>query len=104
MGTMTNLKIAEWQEKTGIEEATGERLEILTALSHAAYHAIKIIEKEICGIRDGDGAWYGSDAMGGITRELTELGRRLNEYDTQQWRKANPNCDAGDWADIDSLW
>ena len=32
-----------------------------------------VIELERSGIRDGDGCWHGSDAMGGIVREMAEL-------------------------------
>jgi hypothetical protein len=104
MGTMTDLQIAEWQEKTGIKPATGERLEILTALSHAAYDAIKIIELEISGIRHGDGAWHGADVIGGMISRFAELGRRLDDYHTQALRKADPNFDAGYQPTFDSLW
>jgi hypothetical protein len=77
MGSLTDANIAAWQEACGIEPATGERAAILQALSQAAFDAIKIIELEQSGIRDGDGYWHGSDVIGAMTGDLMELCRRL---------------------------
>jgi hypothetical protein len=60
-----------------VEPASGERAEILSDLSNAAFEAIKIIELERSGIRDGDGYWHGSDVIGGITGNLIRLSERL---------------------------
>jgi len=62
-----------------IEPASGKRAKILEALSKAAFEAIKIIELERSGIRDGDGYWDGSDVIGRMTDDLTNLCRRLRE-------------------------
>jgi hypothetical protein len=77
MGQMTDFQIARWQEKAGIKPATGEHARILNNLSNAAFEAIKIIELERSGIRDGDGYWHGGDVIGGMCRDLTELCERL---------------------------
>jgi hypothetical protein len=68
-------------EATGITAATGERAETLRALSDAAFEAIKIIELERSGIRDGDGFWHGADVIGHITGRLADLCERLMEKD-----------------------
>jgi hypothetical protein len=73
MGQMRNMAIAAWQERAGIKEATGARRELLEELSQAAFELIKVIELERSGIRDGDGCWSGSDAMGGQVREMADL-------------------------------
>jgi len=77
MGMRTDFEIAEWQKKAGIKPATGEQEEILLALSRAAFEAIKIIELERSGIRDGDGFWHGGDVIGHMTSDLTERCARL---------------------------
>jgi hypothetical protein len=71
---MTNITIA---NSAGLEPVRGERAEILRALSQAAFEAIKIIELEKSGIRDGDGCWHGSDVIKGMTSDLTTLCERL---------------------------
>ena len=73
MGMSTTLKIAEWQKERGIDPATGQHLENLEALSQFAYGLIKVIELEKSGIRDGDGSWHGSDVIGAMCANGTEL-------------------------------
>jgi hypothetical protein len=90
----TQAAIAAWQKATGIEPATGERAEILHRLSNACFEAIKIIELERSGIRDGDGCWHGSDVVGGITGDLIRLCQRLNADSTRRW-PAPPPDEAG---------
>jgi hypothetical protein len=63
---MTDLRITAWQKEHGIEPATGEHLRNLEALSRFAYALIQIVELEKSGIRDGHGAWSGSDAYCGF--------------------------------------
>jgi hypothetical protein len=63
-------------EQTGIEPATGERARLLDELSQAALEAIKIVELERSGIRDGDGYWH-ADVIGGMTGDLNKLCERL---------------------------
>jgi hypothetical protein len=84
MGSGANAAIAAWQQNAGIEPASGVRAEILEALSKAAFEAIKIIEIERSGIRDGDGYWHGSDVIGHMTADLIELCHRLNSFDKEQ--------------------
>jgi hypothetical protein len=79
MGIRTESRIAAWQKAAGIVEAKGEYARILTELSQAAFEAIKIIERELSGIRDGDGYWHGSDVIGGTTSDLITLCNRLME-------------------------
>lgn len=77
MGRMKDLEIANRQKAAGIEEATDGRARILLALSGACFEAIKIIELEKSGIRDGDGCWHGSDVIGLMCSNLTELSAKL---------------------------
>jgi hypothetical protein len=81
MGSFTDANLRAFAEETGIKPATGERAEILEALSQAAFAVIKVIELERSGVRDGDGFWYGSDAFGATLRYLVELYARLDAYD-----------------------
>jgi hypothetical protein len=73
MGRLTDFEIASWQEAAGIEPASGDRARTLDDLSKAAFEAIKIIELERSGIRDGDGRWRGSDVIDAMTRDLIRL-------------------------------
>jgi hypothetical protein len=77
MGTMSDMQTAEWQEAAGIKPATGERASLLSKMSNTAFDLIRIIEREMSGIRDGDGGWHGSDVMGGVTSDLADL---IEEY------------------------
>ncbi len=78
MGRVTDFITAEWQEEHGIEPATGEYLKLLNQLSEYAYDLIKTIELEKSGIRDGDGAWHGSDVIGGLREAGNDLLGRLD--------------------------
>ncbi len=74
---MTEMTEQEWRaevkrRKADIEPATGDYAKALNQLSEAAYKAIKIIELERSGIRDGDGFWHDGEHMfshviGGLT-------------------------------------
>jgi hypothetical protein len=79
MGSYTDAKIAKWQEQAGIRPARGELAKVLCELSDAAFELIKVIECERSGIRDGDGFWSGSDAMGGTADDVIELCLRLRD-------------------------
>ena len=70
MGQMTDAKIAGWQKWADIDPATGEYREKLEKISQAAFELIKVVELERSGIRDGDGYWYGSDAMCGTMQDI----------------------------------
>jgi len=73
MGQMRNATIENWPQHSGIKEATGDRRNLLQQISDMAVELIKVIELERSGIRDGDGYWSGSDAMGGTARRMAEL-------------------------------
>ncbi len=77
MGQMTDARIAAWQETHGIEPATGDRAEKLRELSRLAYELIRVIELEISGIRDGDGAWHGSDPLDGTVLQISDCWQRF---------------------------
>jgi hypothetical protein len=81
MGSRTDANLAAFQEMTGIKPATRERAEILRRLQDTAFEAIKIIELERSGIRDGDGCWHGSDVVGGTISNLVSLCNQLNGID-----------------------
>ena len=87
MGSLTDARIADWQEQAGIKPSTGERARILEALSQAAFDAIKIIELERSGIRDGDGCWHGSDVIGGMTGDLVRMCEQLSTHDRTEWER-----------------
>jgi hypothetical protein len=73
MGQMTQARIAAWQKAAGIKPAIGGYGAALRDLSNAAFEAIKVIELEQSGIRDGDGCWHGSDVIGRVTGALISL-------------------------------
>ena len=50
---------------------------LLRQLRDAASHAIEVIDKELSGIRDGDGRWHGSDVVRGITNDLIGLCQQI---------------------------
>jgi hypothetical protein len=83
MGMRTDMEIAGWQQASGIQPASGKRHEILEALQNACFEAIKILELEKSGIRDGAGFWIGSDVIGHVTQELAELCYRLRKCDEE---------------------
>ena len=76
-----NLKVLEFQDRTGINPATGERALRLIAMSKHAYDLIEILAVEQAGIRDGDGHWYGGDPIHGTIHQLVELEREDKRLD-----------------------
>ena len=90
MGSLTDAKTEAWQKECGIEPATGERAKLLRALQRAAFEAIRIIELEHSGIRDGDGCWHGSDVIGHMTSDLTDLCQRLMQNYDEEWKAKHP--------------
>ena len=90
MGSLTDAKTEAWQKECGIEPATGERAKLLRALQQAAFEAIRIIELEHSGIRDGDGYWHGSDVIGHMTSDLTDLCQRLMQNYDEEWKAKHP--------------
>jgi hypothetical protein len=79
MGQMTDAKIAAWQEAHGIGPATGDSAKKLRELSGLAYELIRMIELEISGIRDGDGAWHGCDPLDGTVRQISDCWQRFKD-------------------------
>ena len=75
MGQMRNYMIREFQDRAGIEPATGQRAAVLSDMSKRAYELIQVIALEQAGIRDGDGYWGGCDPIAGIVDELVKLER-----------------------------
>ena len=63
MGSITDMKIAMWQERAGLTPATPKRAGALDRLQAIAVDLIKVCELEKSGIRDGDGHWYGCDPV-----------------------------------------
>ena len=85
MGQITDQIIRDFQERAGIEPATGRRAARLSDMSKLAYDLIQVIALEQAGIRDGDGQWHGSDPVAGIVHELAKLERE----DLAAWRAAS---------------
>ncbi len=81
MGMMRDANIAAWQRHAGLEEAKGERAQILRDMSDAAFALIKVIELERSGIRDGGGCWSGTEVVGHVMQDLRSLVDRLDVYD-----------------------
>ncbi len=79
MGSVTDARIAGWQQQAGIEPAIGVRHHVLTEISSRAYDLIRIIELERSGIRDGDGSWHGSDVLDSTVNNLIAECRRLSD-------------------------
>jgi hypothetical protein len=91
MGAMTEANIAAWQKASGLEPSPEQ--ELLGKMSDAAFELIKVIELERSGIRDGDGYWHGSDAMGGTAQDLVRI---IEEYETakgEKWKAKHPMPD-----------
>jgi hypothetical protein len=68
-----------------LDWCAGPRANLLEALSGAAFEAIKVIEHERFGIRDGDARWRGRDKIDAMTTDLIDLCRSLKrEYKEDQ--------------------
>ena len=92
MGAVTNAAIAKWQEEAGIEPARGDLADMLKRIADLAAELISITALEASGIRDGDGYWHGSDALGGTVLELSDA---WQQYDQDQ-RKLSEGRRLGD--------
>jgi hypothetical protein len=93
MGAYRDSMIAAWQKQAGIKPATGEECELLEELSHRAYDLIRVIELEKSGIRDGDGNWYGSDALAGTMRFLVDCWEKYDELVQQEFKSRLSQAD-----------
>ncbi len=72
MGASRNYQLDKFAQLTGIQPAYGKRLTVLLDLQEEAVELIKIVEREISGVRDGDGFWGGSDPLCGCTRSIRD--------------------------------
>ena len=70
MGQRTNEEIRVFQERTGINPATGGRAKKLSRMSKTAHDLIRVLALEQAGIRDGDGYWHGCDPVYELAQEL----------------------------------
>ena len=77
MGMRTDARIRTWQERARLEPACGAQGEVLEEISRTAYKLIRTVELEQSGIRDGDGAWRGSDPL---DSQIWDLQRLLSTY------------------------
>jgi len=80
MGTRTNAAIAKWQDEAGIEPARGDHADMLKRIADLAAELISITALEASGIRDGDGYWHGSDALGGTVLKLSDAWQQYDQY------------------------
>jgi len=80
MGMMTEYQIYQieaFRKKCGIEVPNPETQRLLRQLQEQCFEVIKIAELEISGIRDGDGAWHGSDVVRGFLSHLKYTSTQL---------------------------
>ena len=70
MGSYTDANIEAFQEATGIQPASGSYAESLDVMAHQAFDLVRAIERELSGIRDGDGRWHVSDPVAGLMDSL----------------------------------
>jgi hypothetical protein len=96
MGMRRDYAVQKWQEEVGINPARGEYAAALRELSQACFEAIKIIELERSGIRDGDGFWGGSDAFGYVTGELAGMCAKIDEVRIGAFKKRNERAMSDD--------
>jgi hypothetical protein len=73
MGWKTDLKIQAFQEQAGIKPASPKQTEALNAISTLGARLISICALERSGIRDGDGAWHGSDPLRGTIQNIQKI-------------------------------
>ena len=104
MGQITDLRIREFQERAGIEPATGKRAARLADMSKHAHDLIRVLALEQAGIRDGDGYWHGSDPVHGIIGSLVGLEREGSllyelERDERERMRGSVIPDAGGTSD-----
>ena len=72
------------------QTTNGRRAEILRRISDAAFEAIKAIELELSGIRDGDGLWHGSGVIDAVTGQLAALCSIYAEVELKDMRSNDP--------------
>lgn len=79
MGQITDARIRAFQERAGLEPATGELNAALESMKTEAAKLIEILVLEQSGIRDGDGFWHGSDVLGNAMNSLNEIYSRWRD-------------------------
>jgi hypothetical protein len=89
MGALTDARIQAFQDSTGIKPPQGAELAILGAMQTKAAELLEVLALEKSGIRDGDGTWYGSDAVGGLVANLAELEGMRVRTDNQPKEEEN---------------
>ena len=98
MGQITDLRIREFQKRTGIEPATGKRAARLADMSKKAYELIQVLVLEASGIGDGDGHWHGSDPINSIVNSLAAFERADQEEKNMKgdiWRVGDSDSGKG---------
>ena len=79
MGIITDSKIEQFQQQSGIQPVVPEKERILKSAQDQALELIRVIELERSGIRDGDGFWHGSDVLQHVADDITEI---ISDYQT----------------------
>jgi hypothetical protein len=87
MGIRTDEAIRDFQRRAGIEPPTKSQSDTLKTISETAHELVETCIREQTGIRDGDGAWHGSDPVDGLLSKLTYLQRVWGE------KKSNPSSE-----------
>jgi hypothetical protein len=90
MGIMRDAEIAARQAAAGIKPPRPGEAKLLEQMSDAAFALIKVIELERSGIRDGDGYWSGSDAMGATARDLVAIIEKYERRVREEWEATVP--------------
>ena len=81
MGAYYNARLEMIRNLTGITSPSLAECKVLRQMQTLATQLIATTEREIAGIRDGDGSWCGSDPIGGIVQEIAERMKDLERID-----------------------
>lgn len=87
MGRYTDSQLEAFSLATGVRPAEGDHLIKLQEVQRLAFEIIKLAERELAGIRDGDGYWYGSDPLHATISDLCGLWRPNRSEDAQRLPK-----------------
>ncbi|MDT3382508.1 hypothetical protein RNI52_34600 [Labrys neptuniae] len=63
MSVHLDSRVTAWRSNAGLTLPSADQIIVYDAISETAFKLIKAIELEKSGIRDGDGAWHGSDPL-----------------------------------------
>lgn len=72
MGHRRDSEIANFRNRTGLQQPTGVRLAVIQELKRKTVELFEILVLEESGIRDGDGYWSFCDPVEGQVRSLQE--------------------------------